>query len=44
MGKEEDRGINRDQVLKDLALSDLKFRFHPVENSDCILKIAAEEF
>lgn len=44
MGKEEDRDVNRGQVLKALAFCDLKFRFHPVENSDCILKIAAEGF
>lgn len=44
MGKEEDRGVNRGQVLKALAFYDLKFKFHPVENSDCILKIAAEGF
>ena len=32
------------QVMKDLQFRDLKFRFNPVENSDCILKITAEEF
>lgn len=35
---------HRGQVMKDLQFCDLKFRFNPVENSDCILKITAEEF
>lgn len=33
---------HRGQVMKDLQFCDLKFRFNPVENSDCILKITAE--
>lgn len=44
MERQEDTGVNRDQVMKDLEFCDLTFRFHPVENSDFILKTVAEEF
>lgn len=30
--------------MKDLKFWDLKFRFHPEENSDFILEIASKEF